>query len=264
MTKDHYTWQFDEVETRRLVALYMTPDIVSQRGDFLRALDPQPGERVLDIGSGPGFVAAAIADAVRSPGVVHGVDISEPLLAVARAHCADRPWVEFHHADATQLPFADRDFDAVICTQVLEFVPDVDAALAEIHRVIRPAGRVVIVDTDWDSIVWYSPNSDRMNRVLAAWEQHAANSYLPRTMSNQLRHAGFEVEAEKILPLFNPTYHPNTYSNLIIDSIVPFVAGRNGIVRAEAEAWAQELRQAGEQGKYFFSLNRYLFLARRK
>ena len=68
MTIAQNTWQFDEVETRRLVALYVTPDIVSQRGDFLRALDPQPGERVLDIGSGPGFLAAAIADAVRSPG----------------------------------------------------------------------------------------------------------------------------------------------------------------------------------------------------
>lgn len=257
------TWQFDEAEARRLAALYVTPDIVSQREDFLRALDPQPGERVLDVGSGPGFLAAAIADAVGSAGVVHGVDISEPLLAVARAHCAERPWVEFRHADARQLPFPDREFDAAICTQVLEFVPDVDAALAEIHRVIRPAGRVVIVDTDWDSIVWHSPNPERMNRVLAAWEQHAANSYLPRTMSNQLRRAGFEVEAERIIPLFNPAYHPNTYSNRIIDSIVQFVAGKNGIVRAEAETWARELRQAGEQGEYFFSLNRYLFLARK-
>ena len=263
MTRAQTTWQFDEVEARRLLALYVTPDIVSQRSDFLRALDPQPGERVLDVGSGPGFLAAAIADAVRSPGAVHGVDISEPLLAVARAHCADRPWVEFHHADATQLPFPDRDFDAVVSTQVLEFVHDVDAALAEIHRVIRPRGRVVIVDTDWDSIVWHSPNSERMRRVLAAWEQHAANSYLPRTMSNQLRHAGFEVTAERIIPLFNPAYDPNTYSNRIIDSIVSFIAGRNGIDRAEAEAWSGELRQAGEQGNYFFSLNRYLFLARR-
>ena len=122
MTIAQDTWQFDEVETRRLVALYVTPDIVSQRERFPARFRPQPGERVLDIGSGPGFVAAAIADAVGSPGVVHGVDISEPLLAVARAHCADRPWVEFHHADATQLPFPDRDFDAVISTQVLEFV----------------------------------------------------------------------------------------------------------------------------------------------
>jgi arsenite methyltransferase len=264
MTVAQTTWQFDEVEARRLLALYVTPDIVSQRGDFLRALDPQPGERVLDVGSGPGFLAAAIADAVRPSGAVHGVDISEPLLAVARAHCADRQWVEFHHADATQLPFPDRDFDAVVSTQVLEFVRDVDAALAEIHRVVRPAGRVVIVDTDWDSIVWHSPNPERMRQVLAAWEQHAANSYLPRTMSNQLRHAGFEVTAERIIPLFNPAYDPNTYSNRIIDSVVSFITGRNGIVRAEAEAWAQELRQAGEQGNYFFSLNRYLFLARRK
>ena len=135
------TWQFDEVEAPRLMTLYVAPDIVSQREDFVRALYPPPGERVLDMGSGPGFVAAAIADAVGSAGVVHGVDISEPLLAVARAHCADRPWVAFHHADATQLPFPDGDFDAVISTQVLEFVSDVDAALAEIYRVTRPTGR---------------------------------------------------------------------------------------------------------------------------
>jgi arsenite methyltransferase len=112
--------------------------------------------------------------------------------------------------------------------------------------------------------VWHSPNPETMNRVLAAWEQHAANSYLPRTMSNQLRHAGFQLEEEKVIPLFNPAYDPNTYSNLIIDSIVAFITGRNGIVPAEAEAWAQELRQAGERGEYFFSLNRYLFLARRR
>ena len=118
---------------------------------------------------------------------------------------------------------------------------------------------MVIVDTDWGSIVWESPNPERMRRILAAWEQHAADVYLPRTLANKLARAGFRMQSQQIIPLFNPSYDPNTYSNRIIDLIVPFVSGRNGITRDEAEEWAKDLRQAGKQGDYFFSLNRYLF-----
>jgi len=253
--------RFDEEATKRLIAMYVTPDVVAQREQFLRALAPRTGERVLDIGSGPGFLAGTIAEEVGSSGAVHGVDISEPLLAVARAHCAHQSWVEFRQADATRLPFPDQAFDAVISTQVLEYVRDVDAALSEIHRVVRPAGRVVLVDTDLDSIVWHSPDQERMRRVLAAWEQHAADAYLPRTLATKLRRAGFRVESQCVLPLFNPSYDPNSFSNRIMDLIVPFVTGRNGITPDEAEGWAHALRQAGERGDYFFSLNRYLFVA---
>jgi ubiquinone/menaquinone biosynthesis C-methylase UbiE len=256
--------RFNEAETRRLLALYVTPDVAAQRGEFLRALDPKPGEQVLDVGSGPGFLAGAIADAVGPGGAVHGIDVSEPLLASARKHCAHQPWVEFHEADATGLPFPDHAFDAAISTQVLEYVPDVDTALAEIHRVLRPAGRVVIVDTDWDSIVWHSPDRSRMSRVLSAWEGHAHDCHLPGTLGGRLTRAGFDVTARRVIPLFNPAYDPNTYSNLIMDSIVPFVAKQGGIERAEAETWARELREAGARGEYFFSLNRYLFQAARR
>jgi arsenite methyltransferase len=255
--------RYDEEATKRLLAAYVTPDVVAQRQQFLRALGPRAGERVLDVGSGPAFLAAAIGEAAGSSGAVYGVDISEPLLTLARALCANRPRVEFLRADATQLPFQDHAFDAVISTQVLEYVRDVDTALAEIHRVLRRAGRALIVDTDWDSIVWHSPDPEQMNRILAAWEQHAADAYLPRTMATKLSRAGFRVESQQIIPLFNPSYDPNTYSNRIIDLIVPFVTGRNGITRDEAEGWAQTLRQAGQRGEYFFSLNRYLFVAKK-
>jgi len=254
---------FDDEAAKQLVAAYVTPDVVALREQFLRALGPRPGERVLDVGSGPGFLAAAIAEAVGSTGAVSGVDISEGLLAVARSHCAHQSWVEFRHAEATKLPFADQEFDAAISTQVLEFVRDVPAALAEIHRVLRPGGRVVVVDTDWDSIVWHSPDRERMNRILAAWEEHAADSYLPRTLARRLQSAGFRLESQQVIPIFNPTYDRNSFSNRIMDLIASFVIGRNGITREEAEAWTGGLRQSGERGEYFFSLNRYLFLATR-
>ena len=68
----------------------------------------------------------------------------------------------------------------------------------------------------------------------------------------------------QIIPLLITVFDPNTYSNRMIDLIIPFVIGRGGITRDDAEAWARELRDCGANGEYFFSLNRYLFLARRR
>lgn len=253
---------YDEEATRRLLSVYVTPDVAEQREEFLRVLQPRSGERVLDVGAGPGFLAAAIGSAVGPSGSVSGVDISQPLLGAARNHCAAQPWIEFHQADATDLPFPDASFDAVISTQVLEYVPGVDAALAEMRRVLRPTGRAVIVDTDWDSIVWHSPDRARMNRILLAWEEHAADPYLPRSLAKKLASAGFQVSAQRTLPLFNPSFDANSYSNRIIDLIVLFVAGRSGVTGEEAAQWAAQLRSAGARGEYFFSLNRYVFVAR--
>jgi len=251
--------RYDEEATKKLLAMYVTPDVIEQRRKFLRALNPQKGENVLDVGSGPGFLAAEIAEVTGSAGSVHGIDVSQPMVDLARDHCAQFPWVTFNHADAMQLPFSDNSFDAAISTQVLEYVADVDAALAEIYRVLRPTGRIVVVDTDWDSIVWHSSNRGRMDRVLAAWGEHAADPYLPRTLSSRLVGAGFNVELQEVVPVLNPCFDENTYSNRLIDLILSFVSGRSAISGDEAQNWADELRNNAGDGQYFFSLNRYLF-----
>lgn len=255
------TLAYDEEATRRLLAVYTTPDVVAQRDAFVRILAPQVGERILDVGSGPGFLASAIADAVESTGAVCGLEISEPLNAVARAHCGHQAWVEIRHGDATYLPFPSASFDAAISTQVLEYVADVDAVIAEMFRVVRPAGRVVVVDTDWDSIVWHSADRSRMNSILLAWEQHAPHPRLPRTLGPRLRRAGFRVDTQQVIPLFNPEFGQQTYSNQMIDLIVSFVTLHADVPLTDAGKWAEDIRDLGEKGDYFFSLNRYAFLA---
>jgi ubiquinone/menaquinone biosynthesis C-methylase UbiE len=255
--------RFDNKVAERLIAVYVTPDVVAQRQQIVEALHLQPGERVLDVGSGPGFLASTIADRVGASGQVCGVDISESLLALAAPHCAHQSWVDFRYGDATKLPFPDGLFDVAVVTQVLEYVANVHTALTELHRVLRSGGRALILDTDWDSIVWHATNRERANRILKAWDEHLADPYLPRTLASKLRQAGFQVETPQIIPLFNPVFDTETYSNRIIDIIVPFVSGRQGITAEEAEAWAHELRQLGKLGSYFFSINRYLFIARR-
>ena len=252
--------EFDDEATKRLVAVYITSDIVAQRTEFIKEFSPQPGERVLDVGAGPGFLASEIAREVGNSGCVYGVDISDPLLEFAKARSAKASNVEFLEGDATELPFPDESFDAIVSTQVLEYVSDVDAALAEFGRVLRKGGRVALLDTDWDSIVWHSSNRDRMRRVLTAWEKHAANPFLPRTLQEKLSNAGFQNNSVKVIPILNDRFDPNTYSNQMIELILPFVIEKGEISRDEAEDWAIDLRECGSAGKYFFSLNRYYFL----
>ena len=130
--------QFNAETARRIEALYKTPDVVAQRREVLRVLNLNPGERVLDIGSGPGLLAFEMAVAVGTAGRVCGIDGSEDMVSMSRARCADQSWVKFETADATRVPFPDGEFDVAVSTQVYEYVGDMTTALSELHRVLRP------------------------------------------------------------------------------------------------------------------------------
>jgi arsenite methyltransferase len=122
--------QFDEETSRKVEALYLTPDVVAQRDRVLRALELREGERVLDIGSGPGLLANEMARLVGHNGRVCGIDISEDMLTISKKRCAHQSWTEFQRADATTLPYPDHSFDAAVSTQVYEYVVDIPRALA--------------------------------------------------------------------------------------------------------------------------------------
>jgi len=257
---------FDAAASRKLEAAYLTPDVVEQRHATLRALGLRPGERVLDVGSGPGLLTAEMAQTVGPAGHVTGLDVSDAMLALSQRRCGDLNGtgrVSLIKADATALPFPDATFDAATSIQVYEYLADLSTALAELHRVLRPGGRALILDTDWDSIVWHATDTDRMRRLLAAWTQRFADPHLPRSLASQLRAAGFEVNQPQVLVLLNPDYSPDTYSIANGQIMADFAVTRGQLTREEANAWLADLHQVGSQGRYFFSLNRYLFFATR-
>jgi arsenite methyltransferase len=253
--------KFDDRASSRIEAQYATPDLVRQRSVVRAALDLQRGEDVLDIGFGPGLLAAEMAADIGRSGSVHGIDPSESMLAIARGRerGASSAEVTLMAGDACTLAFADHSFDAAVATQVYEYVLDMPCALAEAFRVLRPGGRLLILDTDWDSIVWHSDDDERMRRVLAAWDQHLVDPHLPRRLTGLLDSAGFTVTERIAHPLLNAGYDRNTFSAGLIELIASFVPNREGVSEADARAWADELIGLGSD--YFFSLNRYLFTA---
>jgi arsenite methyltransferase len=253
--------QFDEEASRQVEAAYLTPDVVEQRRVLIEALELSPGERALDIGSGPGLLACDLAAALGPAGAVVGVDPSESMLAIAarRDVGPDSAPITFRTGDAGALPFDDESFDVAVSTQVYEYVEDMPGALAEARRVLRPGGRLLVLDTDWDSVVWHSRDPARMRRVLAAWDEHLVDPYLPRRLGRLLTDAGLRVTRRAVVPILNAGYDRDTYSANLVAFISRFVPGRQGLAEAEARAWAEDLVALGVD--YFFSLNRYLFVA---
>ncbi len=118
------------------------------RRALVRAVDPEPGQRLLDVATGTGMVAAALV--ARAPCQVVGVDQSEAMLSAARNRLAGSPQlagrVSFVTGQAEQLPFADGEFDGLTFTYLLRYVDDPEATLAELARVVRPGGRIGMVE----------------------------------------------------------------------------------------------------------------------
>lgn len=256
------TLQFDAEGARRLEAIYSHPDVVERRRRVRRAIALRPGERVLDIGCGPGFLTGEAATEVGPTGWACGLDISDSVLAVARQRSAGQPyaaWIDFRHGDAVALPFPDASFDAAVATQVYEYVRDVPRALAELSRVLRPGGRAVVVDTDWDTMAWHSADAVRSARILAAWDEHLADPRLPRTLRPGLRDAGLAVARTEVLNILNLEW--DGYSRGVAGLIAAFVPGRRGITPEAAAAWVEDLERRHDEGAYFFSLDQFLFLA---
>jgi demethylmenaquinone methyltransferase / 2-methoxy-6-polyprenyl-1,4-benzoquinol methylase len=114
------------------------------RRALVEAVDPAPGQRVLDVATGTGMVSAELL--ARSDCSVVGVDQSAEMLSAARARFAGSDRVELIEGQAEALPFGDASFDALTFTYLLRYVDDPAATIRELARVVRPGGRIASLE----------------------------------------------------------------------------------------------------------------------
>jgi ubiquinone/menaquinone biosynthesis C-methylase UbiE len=168
-------------------ATHADPDRLAR---IVEAARPQPSWRVLDIGTGTGHTAFAFAPAVSW---VVAVDLTEEMLKVAERVRKNRGYgnVEMQVADVHHLPFPDGAFDMVTCRRAAHHFSDIKGALSEMHRVLRPRGRLVIDDRA-------SPEDDEVDAILHRLDVlHDAShvrQYRASEWRRMVKDAGFSVD----------------------------------------------------------------------
>ena len=190
----------DDAVTRMvwvLDAQDVAPSIERLRVWALAAGAVQPGEVCLDLGSGTGTMTRRLAGFAGPEGRVLGVEPNGMLRAVAaeRAAAVGAP-VEFVQGLATEIPLPDASVDLVWCERVLQHVPDPQAAVIEIARVLRPGGRALLLDSDHESRVESDIEPDVAREMLLAFLGQLANGRCARNLSRQAMAAGLVVDPD--------------------------------------------------------------------
>jgi SAM-dependent methyltransferase len=246
----------------RLEALYASPQIAAQRRRFRELVDARSGESGVDVGCGVGHLTCELAVDVGPGGRMSGVDASADMLAGAAARVRDQclaERIDLRQGDATALGLASESADFVVAVQTYSYVADVAAAIAEAARVLRPGGRLGVLETDWDLCVYGSPDGELMRRIFdARWR--FAHGHLPRRLNRLFADAGLTPTHAAAFPLLETSYDADSFGAGML-AIGRNAAVRHGVDRAATDAWVAEVRGRGERGDWFFCLNRFMFVA---
>jgi ubiquinone/menaquinone biosynthesis C-methylase UbiE len=225
-------------------------------------LEAAEGDQVLDVGCGTGEDVREIAR--RHPGVaVVGVDADAERVAEAERLTLGVPRpVEFRVADAVRLPFEPGTFDAVRADRVFHHLEDPAAGLAEMVRVTRAGGRVVVSDVEYESLV-VGGADHRVTRRVAEWwcDHHVPQGRIGRQLPGRFRDAGLEAVEVHPVVLLVTTYDEDV---LHLAERATQAAAAGALPQDEADHWVAALREADRAERFLCALTVLTVRGRRR
>jgi ubiquinone/menaquinone biosynthesis C-methylase UbiE len=261
--------EFSDVDTSdRPAAQVDYLDRVSMQGAVqaykqrsFEALHLRPGARVLDVGCGTGADLCALADLVGPAGQVVGVDASQTMLAEARARTRSTV-VECRLGDAQALDLADGTFDACRADRVLQHLDDPGAALAEMVRVCRPGGRVVVFEPDWDTLVVTAHDPALTRQIVAFHSDSVRRGKIGRDLWGLFHtNALEEITVDPVVGALTDLATADALFHL--SAAARGAAGAGLVAAAAAEFWIDDLSQADARGQFFAALTGFLVAGRK-
>ncbi|MBZ0296284.1 MAG: methyltransferase domain-containing protein [Anaerolineae bacterium] len=213
-----------------------------------------PGHDVLDVGCGPGTDTIPLAQLVGESGHVTGMDSDWQMIELARqraeqAGVADR--ISHDMGDATDLNYDDDRFDSCRSERVFQLIPAPERVLAEMVRVTRPGGRVVVADADWTTVSIDLTPMDLETRLRQVFVTRTSlNGESGRQLYRLFKEAGLVEVMYDIVPLSFTSYKMMRY--VLNADRAEAAALSDGLVTAEElDTWNKKLQQADEAGTFF-------------
>jgi ubiquinone/menaquinone biosynthesis C-methylase UbiE len=244
----------------KLDRLGRTAAEAAARRRYLDILDPQPGERILDVGGGSGLATLEIARRVAPNGRAVALDPSPPLLDYARAGAAAAGLtgvVECKVGDARAMPFADGDFNRAFCHWVLLHVSPPDAIVREMRRVVRRGGRVVCVELDWEAPILHPASPEVTRRIFDFCNARHLEQYMGRRLPSIVRACGLtDVNVEPIV-LLDEAAQGRQWLDFL-KSRVDLARAGNVVSETEAAAWAEDIETAAAERRYLFAVTQFV------
>ena len=228
-----------------------TQEGVGRKKVAFESLDVQSGQTILDVGCGGGQLVYDLALSVGDTGQAVGVDTNAQQLDAAYKQCASLSNASFSKASCAALPFEDNFFDRIVSIQTLEYIDDVDQALAEIHRVLKPNGRLVTISVLWDHWRFHGPEEGLNHRIHQAWQSHCAHQMLPLDLPRRLTNLQFIGPQCVPLGFFNNSFHYNSYPRLASEMVVCY-ARNHGIPEIDLTKWKNQLQAAADKQHFGF------------
>jgi ubiquinone/menaquinone biosynthesis C-methylase UbiE len=235
------------------------PETVGRRHRSYELLALEPGMFVAEIGCGTGTAARELAALVHPGGHVYGFDLSAEFITLARARAfAASKKVEFQIGDAVTLPLADACLDAYRAERVYMHLRRPEAALAEAFRILRPGGRILIMDQDWDTLL-FDGDLYATRLVTRAFADSMNNGMVARRMRALLQQAGFTDIA--VLPEVAASSDGEVFG-WFADTVAKTALATQ--LDAEiTEAWIEDQRKRIAEDRFFYAVTHFITTARR-
>lgn len=224
---------------------------------LLARADLKPGQIVVDYGCGPGGLMIELARRVGGAGHVHGVDLNLDFVGMARQALADAGLSSsstVHHAVNDRIPLADASADRLVCKNVMEYVPDVAATLAEFRRVLKPGGLAHVIDSDWGWLLVEPLGPEKLRRLIDAAGVAFRTPLIGRSLYNALQRAGFTDVSVSIIA------SADTKGRIlpVLRNMASYAEVGGALQAGEIKAILAEIERSVDDGAFLASLPQFL------
>ncbi len=259
MSSPYYKQHWIEIDAERHEAYDQILAYHPALEPLLRPLQLEPGLKVLDVGSGPGYTTMELGRRIGGSGKVVGVDLNMDFVAAAtRRSRGAKLDINFVQSDFPPLPFRNCSFDRVLCKNVLEYVDSAGDTVKEMARIAADRGIIVAIDSDWDMLALALPPHarERSDRVLAAAKSIAVKEpKIGRMLYSLFRKAGLEnVRVE----IFAGADTAGRAAPMLKSSLARYARDSGRIAPDEVEHWVRDIDAAIADRQYLMVLPQFV------